>query len=160
MAATLELPEPGCLLDERAPVLGPRREHGVDLSLRHDRVHRPAEPDVREQLDEVGAAHRRAVDEVLPLTPAYEPARDGHFAEVELLAEAAVLVVEYELDLAVVGRGPGSGATEEDIVGPVGAKLGGRERARRPDDRVGHVRLAGPVRADDDGDPRLERHVD
>ena len=33
MPAALELPEPGCLLDERSAVLGPRGEHRVDLSL-------------------------------------------------------------------------------------------------------------------------------
>ena len=95
-----------------------------------------------------------------PSPPADEPPRDRHLAEVELLAEAAVLVVEHELDLAVVGGGPGRRAAEEDVVGPVGTKLGRRERARRPHDRVGHVRLAGPVRTDDDGDPGLEGHLD
>ena len=95
-----------------------------------------AEADVREQLDEIGTANRCAVDEVLALAAADEPPRDRHLAEVELLAEPTVLVVEHELDLAVVGGGPGRRAAEEDVVGPVGAKLGRRQRARRPDDRV------------------------
>ena len=160
MAAPLELPEPGRLLDQRAPVLGLRREDRVDLSLRDDRVHRPAEADIREQLDEIGAANRCAVDEVLALAAPDETPRDRHLAEIELLAEPTVLVVEHELDLAVVGGGPGRRAAEEDVVGPVGTKLGRRQRARRPHDRVGHVRLAGPVRADHDGNPGLEGHLD
>ena len=158
--APLELAEAGRLLDERAPILGPRGEDGVDLALRDDRVHRAAEPDVGEQLDEVGAPHRRAVDEVLPLAAAHEAALDRDLAEVELLAEAAVLVVEDELDLAVLGRRPVAAAGEEDVVGLLGAHLGRRQRARRPDDRVGDVRLPRAVRSDHDRDPGLEGHLD
>ena len=55
MSAPLELPEAGGLLDQRPAILGLRGEHRVDLSLADDRVHRPAEADVGEQLDEVGA---------------------------------------------------------------------------------------------------------
>ena len=57
--APLELAQPGGFLDERAAILRPGGEHGVDLALGDDRVHRAAEPDVGEQLDEVEAAHRR-----------------------------------------------------------------------------------------------------
>ena len=158
--ASLELPETCGLLDERPPVLGPRREDGVDLALRDDRVHRSTEPDVGEQLDEVGAPHGRAVDEVLALAAADEAALDRDLAEVELVAEAAVLVVEDELDLAVLGGRAIAAAGEEDVVGLLGAHLRRRQRARRPDDRVGHVRLPGAVRSDHDRDPGLEGHLD
>ena len=60
MLPPLELAETGSLLDELAPLLRLRREHRLDLALADDRVHRAAEPDVGEQLDEVGAAHLRA----------------------------------------------------------------------------------------------------
>ena len=72
----------------------------------------------------------------------------------------AVRVVEDELDLAVVRRRAARGAGEEHVVGLLGAQLGRAERAGRPDDRVGDVRLARAVRADDDGDARLEPHLD
>ena len=160
VTTALELSEAGRLLDEGTAVGRPRREHGVDLSLADDRVHRAAEPDVGEQLDEVGAAHGGAVDEVLPFAAAHEPSRDRDLAEVELVPEAAVLVVEHELDLAVVGGLAGRGAPEEDVVGLLGAHLGRRQRAGRPDDRIGDVRLAGAVRADHDGHPGLEAHLD
>ena len=159
MPATLELAETGGLLDERAAILRLRGEHLLDLPLADDRVHRGAEPDVGEELDEVGPAHGRPVDEVLALAAAHEAAGDRHLAEVEL-PEASVLVVEDELDLAVI-RGlaiPGPG--EEDVVRLLGAKLGRRERARGPDDRVRDVRLAGAVRADDDRDARLEHDLE
>ena len=130
MTPALELPEPGGLLDERAPILRLRREHLLDLALADDRVHRRAEPDVREDLDEVGAPHGRAVDEVLALGAAHEPARDRDLGEVEV-RPGAVLVVEDELDLAVLGRLPVAAAGEEDVVGLLGAKLG-RRRASPP----------------------------
>ena len=120
---TLELAEPGGLLDEMAPVLRSRRKDSVDLSLRDDRVHRPAEADIGEQFDEVGAAHSRLVDEVLALAAAHEPARDRDLAEVDLVAEAAVAVVEEELHLAVVGGLARRGAAEEDVVRLLGAQL-------------------------------------
>ncbi len=160
VTAALELPEPGGLLDERAAVLGLRREHGVDLALADDRVHGAAEADVGEQLDEVGSTDGRAVDEVLALAAADEAARDRDLRVVELGAEAAVLVVEEELDLAVVGRLAARGAPEEDVVGLLRAQLRRRQRAGRPDDRVGDVRLAGPVRPDHDRHPGLELHLD
>jgi hypothetical protein len=118
-------------------------------------MHRRAEADVGEELDEIGPSYRRLVDQVLALGAPDQPSGDRHFAEVEL-RPAAVFVVEYELDLAVVGRFSVFAAREEDVVGLLGAKLRWRERARRPDDGVGNVRLARAVRADDDGNPWLE----
>ena len=123
-------------------------------------MHRAAEADIGEQLDEIGAADGSLVDEVLPLPTPHEAARDRDLAEVDLVAEAAVRVVEDELDLAVVGGLPVHGAAEEDIVGLLGAQLGRRQRAGRPDDRVGHVRLAGAVRANDHGHAWLELELD
>ena len=54
--AALELAEAGSLLDERPPVLRLRGEDLLDLALADDRVHRGPEPDVGEELDEVGPA--------------------------------------------------------------------------------------------------------
>ena len=84
VAAPLELAEPGRLLDQLAALLGLRGEHRLDLALADDRVHRAAEPDVGEQLDEVGPPHVRAVDEVLALAAAMQPARDRDLRVVEL----------------------------------------------------------------------------
>ena len=68
--ATLELPEAGRLLHELASFVGLGGEHCFDLALAHDRVHRAAETDVREQLDEVGATDLSLVDEVLAFAAA------------------------------------------------------------------------------------------
>ena len=96
--------------------------------------------------------------QVLALAAAMQPARDR---ELGVLDRArAVLVVEQELDLAEVGGAAVRGAGEEHVVGLLGAQLARAERAGRPADRVGDVRLAGSVRADDHADARLEAHLD
>ncbi len=157
--AALELPEAGSLLDECAPVLRLRREHLLDLSLTDDRVHGRAEPDVREDLDEIGPAHGRTVHEVLTLGAAHEAACDGDLGEVEV-GPRSVLVVEDELDLAVIHGLAIAAAREEDVVGLLGAQLRRSQRAGGPDDRVRDVRLARAVRADDDGHAWLERDLE
>ena len=159
MPALLELPQASSLLDECAPILGLRGENRVDLPLGDDRVHRPAESHVGEQLNEVGPPHRCLVHEVLALATPDKPPRDRHFAVVKT-AESAVLVVEDELDLTVIGRGPRAAAGEQDVVRLLGAKLRGSQAAGRPYDRVGDVRLARAVRPDDDGHPRFELQLE
>ena len=120
VAPPLELAEPGCFLHQLTAFLRLRGEHGLDLALADDRVHRAAETDVRKQLDEVGPPHLRLVDEVLALAAAVQAPRDRDLGEVEL-SEAAARVVEDELDLAALGRSPALGAVEEDVVRFLGA---------------------------------------
>ena len=159
VAALLELAEPGRLLHELPPLVRLGREHGFDLALADDGVHRAAEADVGEQLDEVGAANLCLVDEVLALAAAVQPPGDRDLREVEL-AEAAALVVEDELDLAALRGRPALRAVEENVVGLLGPQLRRGQRAGRPDDRVGDVRLAGAVRSDDHGDAGLELQLE
>ena len=159
MAARLEAAEPGRLLDQRAPLLRLRREDRLDLALADDRVHALAEPEVGEQLDEVEPPHGGLVDEVLALAAAVEPPRDRELGVLDG-GPVAVVVVEEQLDLAEVGRPAVRRAGEEHVVGLLGAQLVRAERAGRPADRVGDVRLAGAVRPDDHADARLEAHLD
>src|SRR3954447_18244569 len=88
-----------------------------------------------------------------------QPPRDGDLGERQL-GPGAVLVVEQELDLAVIDGLPRSGAGEEHVVGPLGPQLVRAQRAGRPQDRVGDVRLSRAVRTDHDRDARLEAHLD
>ncbi len=117
------------------------------------------EPDVREDLDEIGPAHGGTVHEVLTLGAAHEPACDRDLGEVEV-GPRSVLVVEDELDLAVIHGLAIAAAREEDVIGLLGAQLRRSQRAGSPDDRVRDVRLARAVRADDDGHARLERDLE
>src|SRR5207248_6364509 len=90
--AGLELSEPGRLLQQRAPLLRLRREDLLDPSLPDHRAVAAAETDVREQFDEVGAANRRPVDEVLALAAAVQPPGDRDLAEIELRKRAVRVV--------------------------------------------------------------------
>ena len=158
VAPPLELPQARGLLDQRAPLVGLGGEDLLDPALPDDRVLLAGEPDVREQLDDVRPAHAGAVDEVLALAAAVQPPHDRELGHVE--RPVARLVVEEQLDLAPVGRRLVLRARVEHVVGALGAQLGGAQAPRGPDDRVGDVRLARPVRADDHGDARLEAHLD
>ena len=154
----LKRPEPGGLLEQRAPFLGLRAEDLLDPALADDRVHPAAEAEIGEQLDEVDAAHGRAVQQVLALAAAVQPPRDRELGVRQ--GPFAVRVVEEQLDLAEVFGRAAAAACEEDVVRLLRAELGGRQRAGRPDDRVGDVGLAGAVRPDDHGNARLETNLD
>ena len=158
MAAALELAEAGRLLDQRAPLGRLRGEDLLDPALPDDGVHLAAEADVGQQLDDVGAAHVRPVDEILALAAAMEAPGDRELRELE--RPVPVLVVEEELDL---GEGRGLAAVTagvEDVVRLLRAELARAQAAGGPDDRVRDVRLPRAVRADDHGDARLEAHLD
>ena len=120
-------------------------------------MHRAAEAEVGEQLDEVGPPHRGAVHEVLALAAPLEASDDRDLRVRQ--GAGPVAVVEQKLDLAVLRCGPALGAGEENVLGLLRAKLARAEAPGRPHDRVRHVRLAGAVRADDDRDPRLQAHL-
>ena len=129
MAAALEPSQSGRFLDEGAPLLGRRGEDLPRPSPAPIDGRRAAEADVGQQLDEVGAAHGRPVDEVLPFAAAVQPARDRDLLEVEP-RQRAVRVVEAQLDLAVGGRLAASRAREEHVIRLLGAELA---RARLPE---------------------------
>ena len=100
MLAPLEPPEPRRLLEQLAPFLRLRAEDLLDTALADDRVHPAAEAEVGEQLDEVDAADSRAVEQVLALAAAVQPARDRQLRVGQ--RPFAVRVVEQQLDLAEV----------------------------------------------------------
>ena len=159
VAPPLEAAEPGCFLHERAALGGAAGQDRLDLALPDDRVHARSQPDVRQELDQVGAANRRAVDQVLALATAVQPPEDRDLGEVEV-GQPAVRVVEQELDLAPVRSRAARRAGEEDVVRLLGAELARAQAARRPDDRVGDVRLAGPIRTDDHGHALFQPDLD
>ena len=159
MAARLEAAEAGGLLDQRAPLLRLRGEDRLDLALADDRVHALAEAEVGEQLDEVEPAHGGLVDEVLALAAAVEPARDRELGVLDAARSPSSLSNRSSTSQKSAGAAVRR-AGEEDVVGLLGAQLARAERAGRPADRVGDVRLAGSVRADDHADARLEAHLD
>ncbi len=159
MATALESSQPSRLLDERTTLAGGRREDGLHLALADDGTRPRPEAHVCEQLDHVSPPDRRSVDEVLTFAAAVESAGDRHLVEVDSRQRSAH-VVEAQLDFAVGSSLARGAAREEHVVGLLRAQLARREAARRPEQRIGDVRLARSVRADNDGDARLEAHLD
>ena len=158
VATPLETAQPRRLLEQRPPLGGLARQDLLDAPLADDRGP-GGQPDLRQQLDEVDATHPRAVQQVLALAAAVQPAREGDLRERQL-GEGSVLVVEEQLDLAEVGAPSTGGAGEEDVVGLLGPQLAGRERPGRPEQRVSDVRLPGAVGPDDHGDAGLQANLD
>ena len=157
--AALEPAEAGRLLDQLAALGRLRVEHGLDAALRDHRAEAAAETDVGQELDQVDAAHRRLVDEVLALAAAVQPTRDGDLA-VREVGPFAVGVVEQQVDLAEVRRLAPDRAREQHVVRLLRAQLARAHRPGRPEDRIRDVRFPGAVRPDDDRHSRLEVDLD
>ena len=117
-------------------------------------MHLLAETRVGEQLDHVDEPAAGAGDPVLPVAGSVEPPKDRDLRELE--RERAVAVVEHELDLRTLRRLAPGRAAEDHVLHRLAPHRHRRLLAHRPEDGVGHVRLAGAVRPDDDADPWRE----
>ena len=103
-AALAVLAEPRGLLDHQPPLARARVDDRLDLALGDDRVHLLAEAGVREHLEHVDQPAACAVEPVLALAVAVEPAHDRDLGEVH--RQRAVGVVDHHLDL-------GAGASDD-----------------------------------------------
>ena len=144
----------GRLLDEPSAVLRACFEHFVKLALADDDVHLAPHARVRKELLDVEQPAGRAVDRVLRSPAAEKRSGDRHFRVVD--RQNPVGVVDRERDL-----GPAEsrtlGRSREDDVGHVAsAEILRSLFSHHPGQRVDDVGLAGPVRADDAVDARLE----
>ena len=146
-AALAVLAEPRGLLDQQ-PALA--RLGGDDLrdpALGDDGVHLLAQARVAHQLEHVGQPALRAVDPVLALARAVEPAHDRDLRQRQV--DRAVAVVEHDLDLGLGARLHAVRPGEDDVLHRLAAHRDRRLLAHRPQHGVGHVGLARPVGADD-----------
>ena len=139
------LAEPGRLLDQHPPVARLGGHDRLHAALRDDRVHLLAQPGVRQQLEHVGQAAAGAVDAVLALPRAVEPAHDRDLARGQV--DGAAGVVEHHLDLRLGARLDAVRAGEDHVLHRLAAHRDRRLLAHRPQHGVGDVRLAGAVRA-------------
>ena len=80
-AALAVLAEPGRLLDQQPPVARLGGDDRLDAALGDDRVHLLAQAGVGQDLEHVDEAAARAVEAVLALARAVEPAHDRDLAE-------------------------------------------------------------------------------
>ena len=117
-----------------------------------------ADAGVGERLLHLEATHGATAEQVLGRPVAMQAAHHGDLGLWQV--DAAVGVVEHELDLADAGCGTAVGAGEEDVGARVGADRARRRGGHRPLQRVGDVRLAGAVRPDDHGDAGEEAQLD
>ena len=154
LAVGLELRDAGGLLEDGAAVLGLRGEDLVDLALRHDGVGGRADARAHEEALDVLQAAAGFVDEVFAGAVAVDAAGDGDL--VVLGAEFLLAVGEGDRDLREAEGLARVGAVEDDVDELRAADGGGALFAEHPADRVGDVRLAAAVRADNGDHARLE----
>ncbi len=149
------------VLEHGAAFLRRRDEDSVGLALRDDVMPALADVRAREQLLDVAQAHLRAVDEVLGRTVAEDGAFYAHLVEVDLREElAAVLrgVIEDDGDGRAVSARARMRAREDEVLAALAAHALHGLLAEREAERLGNVRLARPVRADNGG--RRAREVE
>ena len=160
----------GGLLDQLAPIGGPRAQDHADLALLDDRVGLGPEPRVHQQLVDVAQPAHLAVDEVFALAGPVEAPRHLHLAH-----HRAPLVVdqfrarpgldrhrharEHQAHLGGRVGLAGVAAAEDDVLHAVAAEALGALLAEDPHDGVGHVALAAPVGPDNRGDAAVERQL-
>ena len=144
----------GDVFEDDAAFVGSLQDQFVDRSLADDRVAVRTQPSVQQQLGDVLKPHARAIEQVLAVSRAVQPAGDAHFGILD--RQAAVGVVEDERDLGHAQRLPRRRAREDHLL-----RLARPDRLRRllaehPQHAIGNIGLAGTVRADDDDDAGQE----
>ena len=146
------LPRPAASSTSRRRSRGLRVDDLLDPALADHRVHLAAEVGVGEDLDHVGQAAAGAVEPVV----AVARARAAATTEISENSDAggAVGVVDHDLDLGVALRADARAAGVDHVLHRLAADAQRALLAERPEDRVGDVRLAAAVRADDHADAR------
>ena len=146
VASHLEALDAGCLLEQLATFLGAQRERRIDRPLPHDDELVRPELSLAEELDDVAQTRPGTVDQVLALAGPIRAPPDRDLGEVD--RQPAVAVVEGQDRLGHAQALALLGAREDDVVRAAGAERSVRLLSEHPADRIGHVALARPVRAD------------
>src|SRR5690606_4590044 len=147
--ALLVLGDAGGFLDVVAQVLGLGLDQLGDHALLDDRVAARPEPGAEENVGNVPAAAFHAVEEVGVLAVTGHPAADGNFRVGGVLPhQAAVGVVEDQLDAGLGHRLAGVGAVEDDVGHRLAAQVLGRAFTHYPAHGVDDVGLAAAIGAD------------
>ena len=154
LLALPELEHAGGFLDHEAALFGAGVEDGVDLALADDHVLLAADAGVGQQVLDVEEATGRPVEGVLGVAAAEQRPRDRDLVELDRQQPGGV--VDRQAHLGAAERRALRGAGEDHVVHLLAADRRGRLGAQHPADGVDDVGLARPVRADDDGDARLE----
>ena len=151
--AIAELRDARCLLEEGAAVLRTAVEDILHAVLADDAHTVVADTRVGKELVDILEAAAGAVDEVLALPAAVEPARHRYLAEVH--GQRAV-VVEDQRDLRDVQGTPLRRARENDILRARAAQVADVLLAEHPAHGIRDIALAAAVRADNRRDAVVE----
>ena len=143
--------------EQLAPFIWTVGEQRVDHArLDHD-AGIGAEPRAAHEVVDVAQAARRAIEEVLRLAGAREPARDHDFLERH--GQGAVVVVEEERDFGHVHGTARRRALKDHLFHLCAAQQPCALLAEHPAHRVGDIGLAAPVGADDRRHAVVEDHL-
>src|SRR5690606_23488510 len=141
--ALLVLGDAGRFLDVVAQILGLGLDQLGDHALLDDRIAARPQAGAEEDVGDVAPAALHAVEEIGVLAVARHPAADGDFRVGGVLAhQAAVGVVEDQLDAGLGHRLAGVGAVEDDVGHRLAAQVLRRAFAHHPAHRVDDVGLA------------------
>ena len=157
--ALLVLRDASRLLEEDPQLLGPCLDDARDHALADDGVGPRAEAGAEEHVVNVAPAHVLVVDVVARRAVARQHALDGDLAVLSPgAADAAVVVVEDQLDARAAGGLAIDRAVEDDVLHRLAAQLGGLAFAEHPAHGVDDVGLAAAVGADDTDE--VTGHID
>jgi hypothetical protein len=143
-----------CFLEDRATLLGLRRQDLVDLALRHDRVAGPADAGIHKKLVDVLQAAGLAVEEILALPVAMNAAHDLDL--VKFAAELLLAVREQQRYFTHLRRLACVRALENDVLHLTAAQRLRTLLAKHPADRVRDIGFPASIRAYDRRDARFE----
>ena len=156
LLALLVLQNARSFLDERATIFGFARENGVELALADDGMRARAKAGIVQDVHEVHAAGRRAVDEVFAFTGTVHAAGERHLVEID--GQRAVGIIEHEFNLGDADAFAGRRARKNDVFHGLAAQILRVALTKHPQHRVGDIRFARAVRTDDCRDARFERN--
>ena len=142
------------LLDQQPPVAWLGGHDRLDPALGDDRVGLLAEARVGQHLEYIRQPAARPVQPVSALARTIEPAQNRDLTQRQI--DRAVGIVEHDLHLRGAARLHAPSATEDHVLHRLSPDRQRGLLAHRPQDRVGHVGLARPVRPDYDADTGAE----
>jgi hypothetical protein len=145
------------LLEQLAAIVRPVGQQRVDHPALDDDARTRAQPRASQQVGDVAQPARRAVEEVVAVTRAREAPRDHDFPERD--GKDALVVREVQRDFGDVDGTACRRALEDHLVHLRAAHQPRALLPEHPANRVGDVRLAAPVRADDRGHAGLEQEM-
>ena len=148
--ALLVLGNAGRFLQEDAQFVGFGLDHPRNHALFDNGIAARPQSGAQEDVGDVPAAAARAVEEVAGLAIAADQPLDRDFAVAgPRTAQAALAVVEHQLDAGLSDRFATGRAVEDHVAHALAAQAAGRAFPHHPAHRVDDVGLAATVGTDD-----------